>query len=113
MITEAYLPITVHLDHREIPVCMLYIYEFSETQTSEILDITVSEVKKVRERLRCKLGGRNAQGLTAHALKATFNINGTLLGQDIFTDEKKRMIQDIDPTIEFLFPIHKLTQAPI
>lgn len=107
MITEATINARVYLNWEEIELAMLSIWGFSEGNMAQITRIDIERVKKIRSKLRHKLGGINSGNMAFHAQQAGFHINGTLHVQDIFTPEKKRRILDIDPTIEFSFPLSK------
>ena len=105
MITEANINARVHLDWEEIELAMLSIWGFSENQMAEVTGIELGRVKKIRVKLRAKLGGINSANMAFHAQLAGFKLTGTLDNEDIFSREKKRKILDIDPTISFSFPL--------
>lgn len=107
MITEINISTRVHLDHEEIWMAMLSIWGLSEKQMEEVTGIGEDRVTKIRTKLRSKLGGFNSQNMAYHAQLAGFELNGTLKGNDIFSDDMKRKILLIEPVIEFAFPIGK------
>lgn len=90
MITEAYVNATVRLDHEQIPVGMLTIYGFTEQHTEAVTGIAAARVKKIKEKLREKLGGFNSQNMGFHGQQSGYKIDGTLNDQDIFDSKQKK-----------------------
>ena len=107
MITEINISTRVHLDHEEIWLAMLSVWGLSEKQMEEVTGVVEERVTKIRTKLRIKLGGFNSQNMAFHAQQAGFELNGTVKGNDIFSDGMKRRILLIEPVIEFAFPIGK------